>query len=52
VVLNRLEVYRSQTEPLEHYYWERGLLRDVDAVGTPEEVGEHARQVLAEYRSA
>jgi adenylate kinase len=52
VVLNRLEVYRNQTEPLEHYYWERGLLRDVDAVGTPEQVGEHARQVLAEYRSA
>lgn len=52
VVLNRIEVYRNQTEPLEHYYWERGLLRDVDAVGTPDEVGEHALQVLAEYRSA
>jgi adenylate kinase len=52
VVLNRLEVYRNQTEPLEHYYWERGLLRDVEAVGPPDEVAERALQVLAEYRSA
>ena len=52
VVLNRLEVYASQTEPLEHFYWERGLLRDVEAVGPPDEVSERAAQVLAEYRSA
>jgi adenylate kinase len=52
VVLNRLEVYRSQTQPLEHFYWERGLLRDVEAVGTPEEVSERAAQVLAEYHGA
>jgi adenylate kinase len=52
VVLNRLEVYRSQTQPLEHFYWERGLLRDVEAVGPPEEVSERAAQVLAEYHGA
>jgi adenylate kinase len=52
VVLNRLEVYRSQTQPLEHFYWERGLLRDVEAVGAPEEVSERAAQVLAEYHGA
>lgn len=52
VVRNRLEVYRNQTEPLEHFYWERGLLRDVEAVGAPDEVSERAAQVLAEYRSA
>ena len=52
VVLNRLDVYRSQTQPLEHFYWERGLLRDVEAVGTPEEVSERAAQVLAEYHGA
>jgi adenylate kinase len=52
VVLNRLEVYRSQTQPLEHFYWERGLLRDVEAVGPPDEVSERAAQVLAEYHGA
>lgn len=30
-VKRRLATYRQQTEPLERYYWERGLLRDVDA---------------------
>jgi adenylate kinase len=49
VVLNRLEVYASQTEPLEHFYWERGLLRDVEATGTPDEVFASAEGVLREY---
>jgi adenylate kinase len=49
VVLNRLEVYRNQTEPLEHFYWQRGLLRDVEAVGSVEEVQARARAVLAEF---
>ena len=30
-VKRRLALYREQTEPLEHYYAERGLLREVDA---------------------
>ena len=30
-VRHRLEVYRDGTEPLELYFWERGLLREVDA---------------------
>lgn len=38
VILNRLSVYRAETEPLVAYYRERGLLRDVDALGTVEEV--------------
>ena len=49
VVLNRLEVYAAQTEPLEHFYWERGLLRDVEAVGTFEEVTASVFRVLREY---
>jgi adenylate kinase len=49
VVLNRLEVYRSQTEPLEYFYWQRGLLRDVEAVGSVDEVAERARKLLEEY---
>ena len=51
VVLNRLEVYAAQTEPLEHFYWERGLLRDVEAVGTMDEVFASARGILGEYTS-
>ena len=49
VVINRLEVYRKQTEPLEHFYWERGLLRDVEAVGPVEHVTERALDLLREY---
>lgn len=49
VVTNRLSVYRRQTEPLEYFYWQRGLLRDVEAVGSVEEVTGRALAVLAEY---
>lgn len=49
VVLNRLEVYRRQTEPLEMYYWERGLLRDLEAAGSIEEVSRRALAILSEY---
>ena len=37
-ILNRLHVYERQTEPLVQYYKEKGLLRDIDASGTPEAV--------------
>jgi adenylate kinase len=36
-ILRRLEVYRTETEPLVLYFWERGLLRDIDAEA-PEQV--------------
>ena len=49
VVLNRLEVHRTQTAPLEHFYFERGLLREISAVGTVDEVTQRAVEVLAEY---
>lgn len=49
VVLNRLEVYRAQTEPLENFYWERGLLRDVEAVGEVSDVQGRIGQILTEY---
>jgi adenylate kinase len=49
VVVNRLEVYRTQTEPLERFYWERGLLRDVQATGTVDEVTERALAALAAH---
>jgi adenylate kinase len=37
-VENRLRVYQKQTAPLIEYYEIKGLLRTVDASGTPEEV--------------
>lgn len=49
VVRNRLEVYRRDTEPLEQFYWERGLLRPVTAVGEVRDVTARALEVLAEY---
>lgn len=48
---NRLEVYREQTAPLEDYYAQRGLLHDVDATGTIDEVNERAERELAAVRS-
>ncbi len=36
-VRHRIDVYRKDTEPLEFYFWERGLLREIDAE-VPEEV--------------
>jgi adenylate kinase len=49
VVLNRLEVYRTQTEPLERFYWERGLLRDVQATGDVDDVTQRALAALAAH---
>jgi adenylate kinase len=37
-VKRRLATYRQQTEPLEHFYWERGLLREVNAEAPPDDV--------------
>jgi adenylate kinase len=47
VVRTRLDVYRAQTEPLVARYRARRLLRDVDALGTVEEVEERTRRALA-----
>ena len=34
----RLRLYHEQTEPLHEYYAKRGLLREVDGTGSPDEV--------------
>lgn len=47
-VRNRFEVYRDQTAPLLKFYSERGLLREVDASGTEDEVAERVRSTLAD----
>ena len=45
-VRHRLEIYHRDTEPLEKYYWNRGLLRQVDAVGAFSEVTHRAIKEL------
>jgi adenylate kinase len=52
VVRHRLDEYHSKTEPLEFFYWERGILRDVEAVGQVETVTQRALKVLDEFREA
>jgi adenylate kinase len=47
VVERRLQVYREMTEPLIQYYRERDLLRDVDGMGTVEQVGRRILDVLS-----
>ena len=49
VVRKRLAVYHRQTEPLEFFYWQRGLLRDIEAVGTVDDVTQRALTILAQY---
>jgi adenylate kinase len=48
VLRNRLDEYREKTAPLEAFYAERGLVRDVDAVGEIDAVTERAHAVLAD----
>jgi adenylate kinase len=47
-ILNRLEVYERQTEPLISYYREKGLLIDLDAKGKPESIIEALLKVLGQ----
>jgi adenylate kinase len=46
-VRRRLEVYHQQTEPLVDWYDERGLLRRLDGLRSPDEVHSHIRATLA-----
>jgi adenylate kinase len=43
---NRLKVYEEQTAPLVNYYRERSLLRELDGVGSVEEIHNRAVQAL------
>ncbi len=45
-IRNRMNVYRSQTQPLLEYYAERGKLHRVDGMGTVDEVSERIDEVL------
>ena len=46
-ILRRLAVYRDQTEPLEAFYRERDLLREIDAETRDETVFERTLGSLA-----
>jgi adenylate kinase len=48
VIRHRLEVYERQTAPLLRLYAERGLLVQVDGLGTVDEVTERIAEALAE----
>lgn len=45
-ILHRLEVYKSQTQPVEDYYRQRGLLVEIDGLGTFEQVYERIERIL------
>jgi adenylate kinase len=47
VIVQRLNVYRGQTEPLVNYYRGRGLLREVDGSGTMPQVEARIMSALA-----
>jgi adenylate kinase len=44
----RLAVYEEQTRPLETFYWERGLLREIDAEDTPDAVFAKTLEALSD----
>ena len=46
IILNRLEVYQNQTEPLIAYYLERNQLKKVNAEGTMDEVYQRLISIL------
>jgi len=45
-VKRRLHEYEAKTEPLKHYYAERGNLASVEGVGTPDEILARTKKVL------
>lgn len=47
-IRQRLEVYRELTEPLEFYFWERGLLREVDAEAKEEKVTDRTVEAISD----
>ncbi len=46
-IRNRMNVYREQTEPLIAYYRKRDLVREVDGLGSVDEVADRIRKVLS-----
>jgi adenylate kinase len=51
IVRQRLEHYSRLTEPLVDYYRQRGLLYEIDGMGTKEEVFSRVKAVLDQIRA-
>lgn len=51
-IRRRLEIYRKETEPLVLYFWERGMLRDIDAEAPEQVVYERTVEALADLLDA
>ncbi len=47
-IKERLRVYREQTFPVVEYYRRKGILKEVDGTGTPQEVFERIDSLLGE----
>lgn len=47
-ILRRLEVYENETKPLVLYFWERGLLRDIDSEAPEEVVADRTVEAIAD----
>lgn len=47
-IRTRMQVYRKQTEPLIEYYRGRGILAELDGLGTVDEVARRIDEALAE----
>ena len=45
-IRNRIDVYRTSTEPLLAYYRERGVLREIDGMGCVEEIAARVEEAL------
>jgi adenylate kinase len=47
-IRRRLEVYHAETKPLVLYFWERGVLRDIDAEAPTEVVADRTIEAIAD----
>jgi adenylate kinase len=47
-IRRRLDVYRRQTQPLVLYFWERGLLREIDAEAPEEVVADQTIEAISD----
>jgi adenylate kinase len=45
-IRNRMKVYRESTEPLVAYYRERGLLAEIDGMGSVDEIADRIEGAL------
>jgi adenylate kinase len=47
-ILRRLDVYHRETKPLVLYFWERGLLRDIDSEAPEEVVADRTIEAISD----